>query len=105
MQLSRLSHLRGNHYKNLHLQEIIHGQFVTILSGHRLPNVPFRVVTTGQDEDGLPFRRQFPVFRSQTVAVDVEYQGSNSVPAGMTTNLSLNIKCRRSGESHSRQPQ
>jgi von Willebrand factor A domain-containing protein 7 len=56
------------------------------------PNVPFRVVATGSDEDGNAYRREFPkVFRAQTVRVELEGMDDDTIVAGGSVGLDFEV--------------
>ena len=57
-----------------------------------LPAVPFRVVASGIDQLGEPFRRQYPfVYRAQSVGIAVSGGGGAFVAPGTTTTLDFVI--------------
>lgn len=57
-----------------------------------LPNIPFKIVATGNDSSGFQYQRTFPtIYRAQVVGVEVEL-GSGAVEAGRTTTLDFVVK-------------
>jgi uncharacterized repeat protein (TIGR01451 family) len=57
------------------------------------PEVPFRVVATGNDSAGFQYQRTYPtVYRAQVVGVEVDAGGGGEIQAGTARTFSFTVK-------------